>query len=131
MTFDEYLKKYVMRWVNNFNDIPYTVIDKLVEHDGIDSVIELTDNTNCDSYFPMVRFWAFDNTWDEDYARENIDIMQKCGLRVYEQEDYGLIFGIDGYGYSFYEPHWLPLYKSFFPDIVKWRKDEYEKEINT
>lgn len=55
--------------------------------------------------------WTFGSSLDEEWARDNIDIMQKCGFRVYEQEDLGILFGIDGAGYDFYEHHWIPLYK--------------------
>lgn len=32
-------------------------------------------------------------------------------FRIYEQEDFEYIFGIDGCGYDFYEAHWIPLYE--------------------
>lgn len=38
--------------------------------------------------------------------------MSDCGFRIYKSEDYGYFFGIDGAGYSFYEEHWMPLYKA-------------------
>ena len=31
--------------------------------------------------------------------------MADCGFRIYEQEDYGYIFGIDGAGYNFFDEH--------------------------
>ena len=58
--------------------------------------------------------WSFtdssDNSWLED--KKNLQTMADCGFRIYEQEDYGYIFGIDGAGYDFYEAHWIPLYKA-------------------
>ena len=49
-----------------------------------------------------------DNEWLDD--PDNLQTMADCGIRVYRQEDYGYIFGIDGAGYDFYEAHWVPLY---------------------
>ena len=58
--------------------------------------------------------WTFgdsaDDWWLEE--RDGIKLMSECGFRVYESEDFGFIFGIDGAGYDFYESHWIPLYKA-------------------
>lgn len=71
--------------------------------------------------------WSFgeqiDNDWlsgkylDEDALQKMAD----CGFRIYEQEDYEYIFGIDGAGYSFMEAHWIPLYKA---RGLHWHKEE-------
>lgn len=68
-----------------------------------------------DDWFPMYgTMWAFgsmfDTSWLED--QKNLQAMANCGFRIYEQEDYDYIFGIDGCGYDFYEAHWIPLYKA-------------------
>jgi hypothetical protein len=57
--------------------------------------------------------WAFDDSLDNEWLRdgEGLEALAKCGFRVYEQEDYDYVFGIDGAGYDFYEEHWIPLYK--------------------
>lgn len=71
-----------------------------------------------DSMLPMWgTMWAFGEQTDNDWlsGRFNEDALQKmadCGFRIYEQEDYQYIFGIDGAGYSFMEEHWIPLYKA-------------------
>ena len=58
--------------------------------------------------------WAFsewvDNEWLENHG--GLQIMADCGFRIYEQEDYEYVFGIDGAGYDFYGEHWIPLYKA-------------------
>lgn len=68
--------------------------------------------------------WAFgdscDNWWLENGG---LQLMADCGFRIYEQEDYGYIFGIDGAGYDFYESHWIPLYKA---RGLHWHKKEEE-----
>lgn len=67
-----------------------------------------------DGFFPMwSTMWTFGSNFDEDYARDHLQEMADCGFRIYEQEDYGLLFGIDGAGYSFFDEHWIPLYKAF------------------
>lgn len=57
--------------------------------------------------------WAFgdslDNYWLSDPA--HLQAMADCGFRVFEQEDYDYLFGIDGAGYDFWESHWCPLYR--------------------
>lgn len=68
-----------------------------------------------DSGLPMwCIMWAFtdscDNNWLND--EDNLRTMAECGFRIYESEDYDYIFGIDGAGYSFYDEHWIPLYKA-------------------
>lgn len=58
--------------------------------------------------------WSFgdgcDDWWLED--GDGIRIMSECGFRIYEHEEFGYFFGIDGCGYDFYEAHWLPLYNA-------------------
>lgn len=68
-----------------------------------------------DCMLPMWRWmWSFDDSAD-DYWLEELDgirIMSECGFRIYEHEEFGYFFGIDGCGYDFYEAHWIPLYKA-------------------
>lgn len=75
-----------------------------------------------DDYFPMWgTLWAFDNSFDSDWLENNLQIMANLGFRIYESEDYGYVFGIDGAGYDFYESHWIPLYKA---RGLKWHETE-------
>lgn len=58
--------------------------------------------------------WSFGDSAD-DYWLEEMDgirIMSECGVRIFESEEFGYFFGIDGAGYDFYEAHWVPLYKA-------------------
>lgn len=76
-----------------------------------------------DDYLPMWNtMWAF-NDFCDNYWLENggLQIMADCGFRIYEQEDYWYIFGIDGCGYDFYEAHWIPLYKA---RGLRWHKED-------
>lgn len=91
-------------------------VSYIIETDG-DTKIELTADefeVERDGYLPMWGWlWSFsepaDNWWLEE---EGIRIMSECGFRIYEHEEWGYFFGIDGYGYNFYEEHWIPLYKA-------------------
>lgn len=66
-----------------------------------------------DSLLPMWgTMWTFGENIDEVWARENLEVMADCGFRIYESDELGIYFGIDGAGYDFYEAHWIPLYKA-------------------
>lgn len=131
-TFDDFIKPIVMKWVNGFNHIPHTVLEKLIKYEGYESITELTYPKEGDTYYdilPCNGCWSFGWNSDEEFALEHADLMQECGLRVYEQDDYGLFFGIDGGNYSFYEAHWLPLFKKFFPEQIKFYHGEYTEKM--
>ena len=110
--------------------------------DCVDYVINLDDG-NCTEVtirdFDVVRetdlpmwgtMWAFGESIDNDwldpelsyiFGMSGLEAMADCGFRIYESEDYGYIFGIDGAGYDFYESHWIPLYKA---RGLKWHKEK-------
>lgn len=80
-----------------------------------------------EDFLPMWgTLWAFHDEIDNDWLRnefetDGLKLMSECGFRIYEQEDYGFIFGIDGAGYDFYEAHWLPLDRA---RGLKWHSEE-------
>ena len=79
-----------------------------------------------DSYLPMWgTMWSFGDSCDDWWLEEGngIKLMSECGFRIYENEEFGYFFGIDGAGYSFYEEHWIPLYKA---RGLQWHKTEKE-----
>lgn len=68
-----------------------------------------------DSVLPMWgTMWSFDDSCDEYWLEEQNGIrkMSECGFRIFESEEFGYFFGIDGAGYDFYSEHWVPLYKA-------------------
>lgn len=68
-----------------------------------------------DCRFPMwSAMWQFHDPCDTYWLEEcdGIRIMSECGFRVYDFDEYGYFFGIDGCGYDFYSKHWIPLYKA-------------------
>ena len=56
--------------------------------------------------------WTFGDGLDDDWLEHGgIEALSECGYRVYDIEDLGYCFGIDGAGYDFYKEHHIPLYK--------------------
>lgn len=103
----------------------YTIVD--TEVNGDDSNARLTDDDIIflevdkdklekihynDDILPIwSTMWWCDNfigQWIED----NLETVISLGFRVYECDDLGIVIGIDGAGYDFYESHWIPLYKA-------------------
>lgn len=58
--------------------------------------------------------WQFGDSCDEYWLEclDGIRLMSECGFRIYEHDEWGYFFGIDGAGYSFKEAHWMPLYRA-------------------
>lgn len=58
--------------------------------------------------------WSFGDNLDDEWlgCDENLSLMSECGFRIFSSDEFGFFFGIDGSGYSFYEAHWIPLYKA-------------------
>lgn len=87
---------------------------------AMDSGEEITlDEHEIDPWFynklPMWgTMWSFHDPCDQYWLEEKdgLQKMSDCGFRVFEHEEYGIFFGIDGAGYDFYESHWTPLYKA-------------------
>ena len=71
-----------------------------------------------DGILPMWgTMWQFNEGIDDDwlsgmFGEDGLKLMSECGFRIYENEEWGYFFGIDGAGYDFYEAHWIPLYKA-------------------
>lgn len=66
-----------------------------------------------EEYLPMWGWmWQFGDDLDVWWLEEKggLQIMSDCGFRVYQSDDWGYFFGIDGCGYDFYTEHWCPLY---------------------
>lgn len=160
MTRQEAIRKAARDWVETFNAIPISVIEKLEsydesisevtppvkhdrvyvyeahdgEHDGkitgytdYGYTIALDDGQTIEAseedfeveregFLPMWgTMWTFgepiDEEWlDGEHLGSHLKEMAQCGFRIYESEDFGHVFGIDGAGYDFYEEHWIPLY---------------------
>ena len=92
---------------------------------GKQAQVEETDmEVNRDTWLPMWgTMWSFGDSADDWWLEEDegIRVMSECGFRIYEHEEFGYFFGIDGCGYDFYEVHWIPLYKK---RGLKWHDEE-------
>lgn len=81
-----------------------------------------------DGILPMWGWlWSFSDSAD-DYFMDELDGIKKmseCGFRIYEHDEWGYFFGIDGCGYSFYDEHWIPLYKK---RGLQWHDPKAEQE---
>lgn len=81
-----------------------------------------------DSYLPMWgMLWSFGNSVDDYWLEElnGIELMSQCGFRIFEHDEWGYFFGIDGAGYSFLEEHFIPLYKA---RGLHWHNPKTEQE---
>jgi len=115
-------------WVREFDAIPQGMISELMEHNPYgwhEVTISEEDDEPYDILPAWGTMWSFhdwcDNGWFEYEYDEAIKAMSECGFRVYESDDYGYFFGIDGAGYDFYEAHWIPLYEA---RGLQWHEDD-------
>jgi len=119
------------KWVGGFNAMPTSMLEKLW-HADIDSMQEVTMLRNDeedfrDSALPAWgTMWSFGDSCDDHWIEEmgGVQALSDHGFRIYEHEDFGYFFGIDGAGYNFYEQHWLPLYDA---RGLQWHEKEIEK----
>ena len=110
------IREAATEWVNGFNAVPTTVVEKLMRLNP-DEVREITPGERDEDagYLPMWgTMWSFGDSADDYWLEkgDGLELMAECGFRIYEQEDFGYLFGIDGAGYSFMDEHWIPLYKA-------------------
>ena len=107
-------------WSNDYRgecEIKSINFDKetaIIDVNGEEKTVNLDDlSHDYDDFFPMWgTLWTFDDSSDEDWAKNHLQEMTNCGFRIYESEELGIFFGIDGAGYDFYESHWVPLYSA-------------------
>lgn len=96
----------------------------IIDIDGEKQETELNELTKeYEGWLPMWgTMWTFGEGIDEDWARENLEILAECGFRIFEDGVTGDIYiGIDGAGYDFYEMHWIPLYEA---RGLKWHSED-------
>lgn len=105
------------KWVSQFNEIPTDVVEivkSFAKKNG--DVFEKIagDEPEYGSYgLPSWGYmWTFDDWTDREWALNNLEAMAACGFIVYKSDHLGIVFGVDGGGYDFYDEHWMPLYKA-------------------
>lgn len=94
--------------------------------DGRDYHIWLSDCASTVAFeneFDVIRYetvpmwgtmWSFAERPDDDWLAGPgaLRAMSDCGFRIFESDEFGYFFGIDGAGYDFYAEHWVPLYRA-------------------
>lgn len=122
MTLDEAVRLWVNR---DFSSIPTSLILKAYENEPDE--LELLSSRYPVYSFPCAHGWLFhpENSLDEDWIRDNIEIVEEIGFIVYETDETGILLAIDGGGYSFWEEHWQPLY---IARDLQWHSIEDEKK---
>lgn len=109
------IKDATYRWVSTFNSIQQNLLlDSLRGQEWKLHEVTTPSDEWCDAMPMLGWMWSFGDSADDWWLEEQdgIEKMEECGFRVYEHEDYGYYFGIDGAGYDFYDAHWIPLYKA-------------------
>ena len=102
----------------------------LVElNDGTVVLVEDSEfEVHRDDFLPMWgTMWQFGDSCDDYWLSDDdgLQLMSDCGFRIYEHDEWGYFFGIDGAGYDFYEAHWIPAYRK---RGLKWHDPETDKE---
>ena len=71
--------------------------------------------------------WSFGDAVDDMWLTYDCGIkkMSECGFRIFESDEFGYYFGIDGANYDFYEAHWEPLYEA---RGLQWHDENAERE---
>lgn len=119
------IREAATEWVYGFNAVPVAVVEKLTRL-GPDEVREITPGRRDEDAVSLPMWgtmWSFGDSADDSWLEEEdgLELMAECGFRIYEQEDFGYLFGIDGAGYSFMDEHWIPLYKA---RGLRWHREE-------
>lgn len=97
----------------------------IIDNDDIEVELNIDEVDREDyNYLPMWgTMWTFGESMDDYWLEEQdgLEKMADCGFRIYETDELGYIFGIDGAGYDFYEDHWIPLYQA---RGLKWHEQD-------
>ena len=116
-------KDAVYHWVETFDAIPQDLLIEWNESKDGYGLRRLTPyKKDTEDYYPMWgTMWSFHDSTDNWWLENNLDVMNELGFVVFESEDYGYFFGIDGAGYDFYDAHWIPLYEK---RGLRWSKED-------
>jgi hypothetical protein len=111
MDIDEAIK----RFAKDFSSIPTNLVKKAFQDDPenlecLNSIEYLEENPL--EYFPAMWGWMFRcNDWtDEQWIRTHITEVESCGFVIYDSDETGILLGVNGAGYDFYDSHWKSLY---------------------
>lgn len=87
------------------------------------------DESDVDTYgithYPMWGTWFIPRGFMADWILDHKEDVARCGITLIFDDDGSLFaIGIDGAGYSFFDEHWVPLYRAFG---CKWHDEEPEE----
>jgi hypothetical protein len=108
MDIDDAVKLWSER---DFSNIPTELIKKAFK-DNFEE-LELLSSKYPELDYPACWGWMFhpECSFDEEWIRKHISEVEECGFLVYDSDETGILLGVDGCGYNFYDEHWKPLYK--------------------
>ena len=110
MTIEEAVKKFV----NDFSFIPTDLIRKVYEKNPYDleclNSEKFIEENN--EYFPAMyaTMYSCKDWTDAEWIRRNIEAVEEIGFAVYNYEYCGILLGINGAGFDFYDSYWKELY---------------------
>lgn len=117
-------KQKVENWVNSrFDYIPLYAAELLADNMLVDH-IDLSDYDGDDGELPYPMWGTLFHY--RGRADDFAELAKKAGFLVIEgvPDLDGVLLGVQGVGRSFYEAHWLPLYRALFghedePDLTR------------
>lgn len=123
-------KEATEAWVAEFNAIPLSMLQRLVDIDIDEWQIHYSEDENGYAYstFPTWgTVWSFGDSMDDYWLEEKDGIKQMTdlGFIVLEHDEYGYWFGVDAGGFDFYEGFWIPLYEA---RGLQWHESEVEDD---
>lgn len=125
MTKFKTIREATQAWVREWNCIPTEAVKIIFEYEKANNMENymLTSPSEHLHGYPISwgTMFTFGESLDEEWALKNKEIFDKCGIVAYYSDTLGVVFGIDGGGYDFYEDHWIPLYKA---RGLKWHENE-------
>lgn len=101
------------KWINeDFSMIPMSLIKKAYKDNPEELILLSKEYSELD--YPACWGWVFvpDNPFDKEWIKDNIAIVEKYGFLIYESEDIDVMLIVDNDRYSFYNKHWIPLYRA-------------------
>ena len=110
MTIEDAVKKFV----NDFSFIPTDLIRKVYEKNPYD--LECLNSERFieenNEYFPAMyaTMYSCKDWTDAEWIRRNIEVVEEIGFAVYDCEYCGILLGINGAGFDFYDSYWKELY---------------------
>ncbi|MFJ8531097.1 hypothetical protein [Bacillus sp. NPDC094106] len=110
------LQNAVEKMVNYWNAIPTSAVEIIFTHENAkgNNVEALTEDGHkfSSEIVAYPTMYMMSSSAEEDWVRNNIEIMRDLGINVYESESLGIVIGVDNVGYDMNEEHWTPLYEA-------------------